>query len=101
MSLREAELSRSRHARRAHAKQQTRKQKKNKHPSALDAPLSMLLDTQVLTFREWCQLNRISMRTGRRILDSGRGPAIVQLSNKRIGITVGANRLWQQSRERA
>jgi hypothetical protein len=101
MTLRESELARSHHARRAHAKKQKRKQRKNKHPSTLDAPLSMLNDAQVLTFREWCALNRISARTGRRILNSGRGPMVVQLSTKRIGVTVGANRLWQQSRERA
>jgi hypothetical protein len=100
MTLREAELARSRHAQRSHAKQKRRK-RKNKHPSTLDAPLSMLNDAQVLTFLEWCALNRISARTGRRILNSGRGPTVVQLSTKRIGVTVGANRLWQQSRERA
>jgi hypothetical protein len=103
MTLRESELARSRHAQRTHAKQKRRKrcERKNKHPSTLDAPLSMLNDNQVLTFLEWCALNRISARTGRRILNSGRGPTVVQLSTKRIGVTVGANRLWQQSRERA
>jgi len=68
---------------------------------ALDPqPLSHLLVDQVLTFREWCRLNRISGRTGRRILAAPGGPTVVRLSPKRIGITVGANRLWQQSRER-
>lgn len=98
MSLRESELSRSHRAQRAHAKQQKRKHKK--HPSALDRPLTLLHDAQVLTFFEWCALNRISARTGRRVLNSGSGPTVVQLSSKRIGITVGANRVWQQSRER-
>jgi hypothetical protein len=101
MSLRESELSRSHRAQRAHAKQQKRKHRKqNKNRSALDRPLSLLLDSQVLTFFEWCQLNRFSVRTGRRILRSGHGPPIVQLSSKRIGVTVGSNRMWQQSRER-
>ena len=70
-------------------------------PPVLDAPLTQLSDQQVLLFIEWCRLNRISERTGRRILKSGMGPAVVELSAKRIGITVGANRDWQQSRARS
>jgi hypothetical protein len=58
------------------------------------------LDSQVLTFHEWARLNRISERTGRRILNSGSGPVITQLSAKRIGITVAADRAWKASRER-
>jgi hypothetical protein len=65
------------------------------------APLSLLLDSQVLTFAEWCRLNRFSQRTGRRVISAPGGPPVVRLSPRRIGITVGANRLWQQSRERA
>jgi hypothetical protein len=67
---------------------------------ALAEPLSMLLDAQVLTFHEWARLNRISERTGRRILNSGSGPVVIQLSAKRIGITVAADRAWKVSRER-
>jgi hypothetical protein len=55
---------------------------------------------QILTFPEWCLLNGISPRTGRRILDSGSGPAITQLSANRIGISVAANAAWQASRVR-
>jgi len=97
MSLRESE-SRSRYAQRSSHKL---KRKKLKHPSALDAHLSVLNDNQVLTVFEWARLNRISMRTARRVLQSGEGPPVVQLSTKRIGVTVGANRLWQAARERA
>jgi hypothetical protein len=57
-------------------------------------------DNQVLTFLDWCALNRLSERTGRRILAGPNGPTVVQLSTYRIGITVGANRRWQESRER-
>jgi hypothetical protein len=67
---------------------------------ALAEPLSMLLDSQVLTFHEWCRLGRFSERTGRRILNSGSGPVVTQLSAKRIGITVAADRAWKASRER-
>src|SRR5207245_7257880 len=81
----EAELLRSRRATRS--------------PDALDPqPLSLLLDTQVLTFAEWCRLNRISGRTGRRILTAPGGPTVVRLTTRKNGITVGRNRPRQQTR---
>ena len=57
-------------------------------------------DDRVLTFNEWCALNGIGKRTGRRILTSGGGPVVTQLSERRIGITVGNNRRWQAARTR-
>jgi hypothetical protein len=62
---------------------------------------ALLNDSQVLTFPEWCALNRISKRTGRRILSAPGGPVVTRLSPRRFGITVANNRRWQQSRERA
>ena len=62
---------------------------------------ALLNDSQVLTLRQWCALNNISLRTGRRILSAPGGPIITQLSAKRVGITVANNRIWQQSGERA
>jgi hypothetical protein len=88
----EADLARSQHA--------TRSLRKDERDALDQQPLSLLLDAQVLTFREWCRLNRISGRTGRRILASDARPTVVRLSPQRIGITVGANKRWQQSRER-
>jgi hypothetical protein len=58
------------------------------------------LDSQVLTFAEWCELNSFSLRTGRRILRSGNGPVVTQLSSKRIGITIANDRKWKLTRER-
>jgi hypothetical protein len=58
-------------------------------------------DDEVLPFLEWCKLNNISERTGRRILASPDRPVVTQLSPHRIGITRGNNRRWQQLRERA
>jgi hypothetical protein len=58
------------------------------------------LDDRVLTFAQWCELNTLSERNGRRILKSGAGPRVVQLSPRRYGVTIQANRAWQQSRER-
>ena len=67
----------------------------------LPALPAVLNDAQVLRFKEWCGLNRISERTGRRILAGGNGPVTTQLSAKLIGVTVRANREWQASRERS
>ena len=48
---------------------------------SLDEPFASLHPNQVLTLVEWFHLNRISERTGRRILASGNGPEVTQLSN--------------------
>jgi hypothetical protein len=102
MTLRESELSRSRHAARKRQKQHKRKHKRR---SALAAPFSLPGfendDSRVLTFAQWAALNGIGLRTARRLVKSGNGPAVVQLSDRRIGITIRANREWQESRERA
>jgi hypothetical protein len=66
-------------------------------------PLSRLLDDQVLTLPEWRQINRLSERTARRILSDPnpkKRPKLVQLTQQRKGITVRANREWQESRSR-
>jgi hypothetical protein len=109
MSLRgEHERSRSRRAAQAHTKQQKRK-KKVRGPSVgighnlgppLAPQLAPLLDDRCLTFREWCALNGIGLRTGRRILAGPDPPQVVKLSARRIGITVRANREWQAQRGR-
>lgn len=93
-------------ARRKHSKQRKRKRLRQQHehqkhqPLALDAPLSALSDDQVLTFLEWCRLNRISERSGRRIIAAPGGPRITMLTSRRYGIRIGDNRVWQQSRMR-
>jgi hypothetical protein len=80
-------------------KQHKREQSK-KRRSALDTPFAISHDNQILTFFEWCQLNRFSERTGRRILASGTGPTVTRLSPRRLGISVGNNARWQASRAR-
>jgi hypothetical protein len=52
-------------------------------------------DDRVMSFSAWCELNGFSEATGRRILASGSGPRIIQLSARRIGIRVADNRAWQ------
>jgi hypothetical protein len=55
-------------------------------------------DDRMLTFAEWCQLNSFSQSTGQRLIASGQGPAFIQLSTRRKGVTVGENRRWQHAR---
>lgn len=55
-------------------------------------------DDRMLTFADWCQLNGFSASTGQRLIASGQGPAFVQLSTRRKGVTVGENRRWQHAR---
>jgi len=54
---------------------------------------------QVLTFLEWCRLNKISPATGRRIRKAGKGPKFIRLSDRRIGVTIGDNRAWQEANQ--
>jgi predicted DNA-binding transcriptional regulator AlpA len=58
-------------------------------------------DMRVMTLRQWCEVNGFSWWTGQRLIKAGHGPKILQLSPRRVGITVRANREWQQARERA
>jgi predicted DNA-binding transcriptional regulator AlpA len=55
---------------------------------------------RVLTLRQWAELNSLGYRTAQRIIASGNGPKIVQLGDRRIGITEAHNREWQASRVR-
>ena len=72
--------------------------KKSKRALKFQTPLSHSNDDQVLTFEEWCRLNRISEHSGRRIIHSPDGPAFVKLTSRRYGVTVGSNKAWQASR---
>ena len=84
-----------------HVSRSRRAPQRKRQPAAIPALPASLHDNQVLTFRQWCGLNGISTRTGRRILAAPGGPIVTRLSPRRFGITVANNRRWQQSRERA
>jgi hypothetical protein len=71
-----------------------------KKTKRIRAHFSIDHDQQVLTFREWCNLNNISERTGRRILKSPGGPVVTMLTTRRFGITLGNNKIWQVSHTR-
>jgi hypothetical protein len=62
---------------------------------ALQRPLR-----RVLSFKQWCEVNGFSAATGRRILQSGSGPKVTQLSPNRIGIREDHNAEWQETRIR-
>ena len=57
-------------------------------------------DDAVLTFKEWCALNAISPRQGRRILKGGNGPLVTMRSEKLIGISRRHDREWKAARVR-
>ena len=56
--------------------------------------------SRVRSVAQWCALNGFSVSTGRRIIASGNGPRILQLSPRRIGIRDSDNEAWQSSRAR-
>jgi hypothetical protein len=70
--------------------------RKRKRRPQFSLTVGQLDDQQILPFQVWCRLNNLSLRTGRRVLASGSGPRVVQLSSHRIGVTYGDNRAWQQ-----
>jgi predicted DNA-binding transcriptional regulator AlpA len=55
---------------------------------------------KVLSFAAWCAVNGFSKSTGHRLLRTGEGPPVLQLSARRIGIRESDNRTWQASRAR-
>lgn len=57
-------------------------------------------DDRVLSFRNWCVLAGVSPATGRRLIASGNGPRIIQLSTRRIGIRPRDHRAWLDARVR-
>jgi hypothetical protein len=78
-------------ARRARIRQRAESHRKKQ--KALRVQLATDEDA-ILTFLEWCALNGLSERQGRRVLARGGGPVITQLSPKRIGISRRHNREW-------
>jgi predicted DNA-binding transcriptional regulator AlpA len=55
-------------------------------------------DDVVDPFKVWCSERGFSESTGRRLIDSGEGPAVVRLSARRIGIRRKDNRAWLAAR---
>jgi hypothetical protein len=57
-------------------------------------------DDRVMTIAEWARLNSFSVCTGRRIIAAGKGPKVIELSARRLGVRVADNRAWQATRTR-
>jgi predicted DNA-binding transcriptional regulator AlpA len=57
-------------------------------------------DIRCLTVKQFSETCGFSVMTAKRLIKAGRGPAIVQLSSKRIGITVRDAAEWLQARKR-
>jgi predicted DNA-binding transcriptional regulator AlpA len=55
---------------------------------------------RVMSLREWCELNNLSVATGRRIIAAGEGPKVMQLGERRVGVREDHNIEWQESRIR-
>jgi hypothetical protein len=58
-------------------------------------------DQKILTFQQWCKLISVSPATGNRILRSGDGPKVIQLTERRFGIRVADNARWLEQRVRS
>jgi predicted DNA-binding transcriptional regulator AlpA len=54
---------------------------------------------RIMTFREWCEWNSFSTVTGWRIMKSGDGPKVTQISARRIGIREDHHAAWLKSRK--
>jgi predicted DNA-binding transcriptional regulator AlpA len=53
---------------------------------------------RVYSFAKFCELSGFSPRTGRRLIESGGGPKITRLSDRRIGIREDHYREWLDKR---
>ena len=58
-------------------------------------------DDWVMPFSLWCEMNNFSPATGRRLRKAGKGPVFTQISDRRVGVTVRNNRIWQESRAKS
>jgi predicted DNA-binding transcriptional regulator AlpA len=68
--------------------------------SRLDTGLPVAHRDKVLSFGQWCAVNGFSKTTGWRLLRAGKGPRVLQLSPRRIGIKESDNAAWQAGRVR-
>jgi hypothetical protein len=57
-------------------------------------------DLRVIPWRVWCRDKGISVDTGRRMRERGEAPRIIQISERRIGVTVADDREWTLERVR-
>ena len=77
MTLQDSE-TRSHRGRSHHKQTETKQQRAQRLATDNDA---------IWTFKEWCAVNGISVRTGRRLLQSGRGPVVTMLRARGGAVT--------------
>jgi predicted DNA-binding transcriptional regulator AlpA len=73
---------------------------KGASPVTLKQQPPALTPDRVLTLDQFCELNGIGRNTGKRLIATGNGPAIVQLSPRRMGIRESDAAAWQAARIR-
>jgi predicted DNA-binding transcriptional regulator AlpA len=72
---------------------------KQRHPGSHSPPLTVN-DLRCITVPQFAELVGFSHMTAKRLIRAGKGPPVVQLSTKRIGIRLVDALRWQQSRIR-
>jgi predicted DNA-binding transcriptional regulator AlpA len=58
-------------------------------------------DLRCMTVPQWAELCGFSTMTGKRLLRAGKGPRLIQLSTKRVGVRVIDAKQWLESRARS
>jgi len=46
-------------------------------------------------------VNNFPLATGRRLRKAGKGPVFTQISERKVGVTIRNNRIWQESRAKS
>lgn len=62
------------------------------------APVTPQLHPVVLSFRIACEMANLSVSTMRRLIATGRGPRVIKLSDRRIGIRRADFETWLAAR---
>jgi len=102
IAARQARITRKRKMSKAEIERRRRKREQREQQVRARLAGRLNDDNAVLTREEWRVLNRLPERSARRILNGppDKRPVLTQLSDRRDGITVRANREWQNSRVR-
>jgi predicted DNA-binding transcriptional regulator AlpA len=56
--------------------------------------------SRVLTLQQFAELNALSLRTVKRLIHNGKGPRVIQLTDRRVGIREDDAAAWQAARLR-
>ncbi|SEP22453.1 transcriptional regulator, AlpA family [Methylobacterium sp. UNC300MFChir4.1] len=62
------------------------------------APVTLQLHPVVLSFRSACETANLSVSTMRRLIATGRGPRVIKLSDRRIGMRRADLEAWLAGR---